>query len=113
MPAGWLHALEALEEFANEHPEDVVAGIYLDRAVELVRELRARIGMASSFSKKYSIVAAIPPQVACRPTTGPAHIIADKRVSQEQDTVLGSVADRCPSLTGGDAAAEMRHERRR
>jgi adenylate cyclase len=34
----WLRTLDALEAFAAEHPEDVVAGIYLDRVVEFLLE---------------------------------------------------------------------------
>ena len=34
----WLRALDALEAFAEEHPEDVLAGIYLDRVVEFLLE---------------------------------------------------------------------------
>jgi len=34
----WLRTLDALEAFAAEHPEDVVAGIYLDRVIEFLLE---------------------------------------------------------------------------
>jgi adenylate cyclase len=34
----WLHALDALETFADQHPEDVLAGIYLDRVVGFLLE---------------------------------------------------------------------------
>jgi adenylate cyclase len=34
----WLRTLDALEAFAAEHPEDVVAGIYLERVVEFLLE---------------------------------------------------------------------------
>lgn len=34
----WLRTLDALEAFAVEHPEDVLAGIYLDRVVEFLLE---------------------------------------------------------------------------
>lgn len=34
----WLRTLNALEGFATEHPEDVVAGIYLDRVVGFLLE---------------------------------------------------------------------------
>jgi adenylate cyclase len=34
----WLRTLDALEAFASEHPEDVVAGIYLERVVEFLLE---------------------------------------------------------------------------
>jgi len=34
----WLRALDALEAFADEHPEDVLAGIYLDRVVGFLLE---------------------------------------------------------------------------
>jgi adenylate cyclase len=29
----WLRALDALEAFADKYPQDVLAGIYLDRVV--------------------------------------------------------------------------------
>jgi len=29
----WLRALEAIEAFADKYPQDVLAGIYLDRVV--------------------------------------------------------------------------------
>jgi adenylate cyclase len=34
----WLRALDALEAFADHHPEDVLAGIYLDRIVGFMLE---------------------------------------------------------------------------
>jgi adenylate cyclase len=34
----WLRALDALEAFADEYPEDVLAGIYLDRVVGFMLE---------------------------------------------------------------------------
>jgi adenylate cyclase len=34
----WLRALDALEAFADEHPDDVLAGIYLDRVVGFMLE---------------------------------------------------------------------------
>jgi adenylate cyclase len=34
----WLRTLEALEAFADEHPDDVLAGIYLDRVVGFLLE---------------------------------------------------------------------------
>jgi len=34
----WLRTLGALEAFASEHPEDVVAGIYLNRVVGFLLE---------------------------------------------------------------------------
>jgi len=34
----WLRALDVLEAFADEHPEDVLAGIYLDRVVGFLLE---------------------------------------------------------------------------
>jgi adenylate cyclase len=35
----WLRTLDALETFAEQHPEDVLAGIYLDRVVGFLLEL--------------------------------------------------------------------------
>jgi adenylate cyclase len=34
----WLHALDALEAFADQYPDDVLAGIYLDRVVGFMLE---------------------------------------------------------------------------
>ena len=34
----WLRALDALETFADKYPEDVLAGIYLDRVVGFLLE---------------------------------------------------------------------------
>ena len=34
----WLRALDALETFADKYPEDVLAGIYLDRIVGFLLE---------------------------------------------------------------------------
>ena len=34
----WLHAFDALEGFAREHPDDLLAGIYLDRVVGFLLE---------------------------------------------------------------------------
>jgi adenylate cyclase len=34
-----LRTLDALETFAEQHPEDVLAGIYLDRVVGFLLEL--------------------------------------------------------------------------
>jgi adenylate cyclase len=48
----WLRTLDALEAFADEHPEDVVAGIYLDRVVEFLLELHPITGVESSASAR-------------------------------------------------------------
>jgi adenylate cyclase len=34
----WMRALDALEAFADEYPDDVLAGIYLDRVVGFMLE---------------------------------------------------------------------------
>jgi adenylate cyclase len=34
----WMSALDAIEAFADEHPEDVLAGIYLDRVAGFLLE---------------------------------------------------------------------------
>jgi adenylate cyclase len=34
----WMHAFDALEAFAREHPDDLLAGIYLDRVVGFLLE---------------------------------------------------------------------------
>ena len=34
----WMRTLDALEAFADEYPDDVLAGIYLDRVVGFVLE---------------------------------------------------------------------------
>ena len=50
----WLRSLDALEAFADQHPDDVLAGIYLDRAVGFLLEPPPRAGMESFASAKNS-----------------------------------------------------------
>jgi adenylate cyclase len=38
----WMRALDALEAFADDYPDDVLAGIYLDRVVGFVLEPPSR-----------------------------------------------------------------------
>jgi hypothetical protein len=48
----WLRALDALEAFADEYPEDVLARIYLDRVIGFLSSRPPSAGMESSVSVK-------------------------------------------------------------
>ena len=46
----WMRALDALEAFADEYPDDVLAGIYLDRVVGFMLEPPSETWDGSSIS---------------------------------------------------------------